>query len=73
MTDVRPNKRKVDFHEKEGFTKMILMGTTANLLNCSPGRDPEHTAKFAYKVAAAAWKVWVEEGRKEGIVDYNNG
>jgi hypothetical protein len=64
---VKPSRRKIDFYEKEGFMKMVMMGTTANLLNCSPGRDPAHVARFAYQVAGACWEEWVKAGQKEGI------
>lgn len=67
MSD-KPQFRKVDFHEKEGFLKMVMMGSTANLLNGSPGRDAKHVANTAYRQAQAAWDVWVEMGRKEGII-----
>jgi hypothetical protein len=63
-----PFRRKVDPAERDGMMKMIYMGTTANLLNCSPGRDPQHTVSFAYQVAATAWDHWIKMGKKEGIL-----
>jgi hypothetical protein len=69
VADFKKHMRKVDFQEKEGLMKMVMMGATANLLNGSPGRDAKHVAHTAYQQAQACWEEWVIQGRKEGIVE----